>query len=106
MFSNSLVAVAHGPALAVIADGEAVALVADELDEMQDRRAAVEDDGLVFIAVEIDDFFALGDGGQGLAGQAERLEGFGGGVELAEAAVDEDERGEGFGFLGGLARRG
>ena len=31
------VAVAHGPALAVIADGEAVALVADELDQVQNR---------------------------------------------------------------------
>jgi hypothetical protein len=49
----------------MIADGEAVALVADELDEMQHRRAAVEDDGLVFVAVEVDDFFALGDGGEG-----------------------------------------
>ena len=78
----------------MIADGEAVALVADELDEMQDRRAAVEDDGLVFVAVEIDDFFALGDGGERLRREAEGFEGFGGGVELAEAAVDEDERGE------------
>jgi hypothetical protein len=50
----------------------------------------------------------FGDGGEGLAGEAEGFEGFGGGVELAEAAVDEDEArgGEGFGFLGGLALRG
>ena len=53
------IAVAHGPALAMVADGEAMALVADELDEMQHRRAAVEDDGLVFIAVEVDDFFSF-----------------------------------------------
>ncbi len=53
------VAVAHGAALAVVADGEAMALVADELDEMKHRRAAVEDDGLVFVAVEIDDLFSF-----------------------------------------------
>ena len=96
------VAVAHGAALAMIADGEAMALVADELDEMQDRRAAVEDDGLVFVAVDVDDFFALGDGGQGLDGEAEGFESFGGGVELAEAAVDEDERGRVVGSLDGF----
>ena len=93
------VAVAHGAALAMIADGEAVALVADELDRVQDGRAAVEDDGLVFVAVEVDDLFAFGDRGQRLAGEAERFEGFGGGVELAQAAVDEDERGQGLGFF-------
>ena len=93
-------AVAHGAALAVIADGEAVALVADELDEMQHGRAAVEDDGLVFVAVDVDDFFFLGDGGEGLRGEAEGFEGVGGGVELAEAAVDEDQGGHGGGFFG------
>ena len=90
------VAVAHGAALAMIADGEAVALVADELNEMEDGRAAVEDDGLLLVAVEVDDLFALGDGGEWRAGEAEGFEGLGGGVELAETAVDEDERGEGY----------
>jgi len=74
----------------VIGDGEAVRFVANALDEMQDRRAAVEDDGLVLLAVEVDDFFALGNGGEGLGGQPEGFEGFGGGVELADSAVDED----------------
>ena len=64
-------AVAHGAALAVVADGEAVALVADHLDEMEHRRAAVEDDGLVFRAVEIDDLLLFGDGGERLRGDAE-----------------------------------
>ena len=50
----------------MIADGEAVALVADELDEMEDGGAAVEDNGLVFVAVDVDDFFFLGDGGERL----------------------------------------
>ena len=60
------VAVAHLAALAMVGDGEAMGLVADALDEMQHRRAAVEDDGLVFLAVEVDDLFALGDGGERL----------------------------------------
>lgn len=92
-------AVAHGAALAVVADGEAVALVANHLDEVQHGRAAVEDDGLVLVAVEVDDLFFFGDGSEGLRGEAELFEGVGGGVELAEAAVDEDEGGHGGGFF-------
>jgi hypothetical protein len=87
------VAVAHGAALAVVTDGEAVALVANELDEMEYGGTAVKDDGLVFVAVEVDDFFALGDGGQGLRREAEGFERFGSGVQLAQAAVNENERG-------------
>jgi hypothetical protein len=84
------VAVTHGAALAMIADSEAMALVADGLNEMEDGRAAVEDDGVVLLAVEVNDLLFFGDGGEGLRSEAELFEGFGGGVELAEAAVDED----------------
>ena len=76
----------------MIADGEAVALVADELNQMQHRRAAVEDHRLVFVAVEVDDLFALGNRRQRLRGEAERFKRLGGGVKLAEAAIDEDQR--------------
>jgi hypothetical protein len=100
------VAVPHGAALAVVADGEAMALVADHLDQVQDGGMAIEDDGLVFVAVEVDDFFFFGDGGEGLRGEAEGFEGVGGSVELAEAAVDEDEGGHGFRLFVGLALRG
>ncbi len=89
------VAVADFAAFAVVGDGEAMALVADLLDEMEDGGAAVEDDGVVFLAEDVDDLFALGDGGEGLEGvaglDADLLEGGGGGGELAEAAVDEDQ---------------
>jgi hypothetical protein len=84
------IAVAHFAAFAMVSDGEAVALVANALDQMQDGGAAIEDDGLVFLAVEVDDFFSLGDGGEWLGGDAEGFKGGGGGVELADAAVDED----------------
>ncbi len=57
------VAVAHGAALAMVAHSEAMALVANELDEVQYGAVAVEDDGLVFAAMEIDDLFLFGDGG-------------------------------------------
>ena len=98
MFKQLRIAVAHGAALAMVADGEAMAFVADELDEMQNGRAAVENDRLVFVSVEINDFFFLGDGSQGLRGEAERLQRVGRGVKLAEAAVDEDERRHGLFF--------
>ena len=55
------IAVAHLAALAMVADSEAVALVADDLHHVQHGRAAVEHDGLVFVAVDVDHFFALGD---------------------------------------------
>ncbi len=44
--------------------------------------------------MDVDDLFLLGDGGERLRADADLGEGVGGGVELAEAAVDEDERGE------------
>jgi hypothetical protein len=84
----------------MIADGETVTLVADELDQMQNWRAAVENYGLLLVAVKIDDFFALGDGSERLRREAEGFERLGSGVQLAQAAIDEDERREVFGFLG------
>ena len=96
------IAVAHGAALAMIADGEAMALVADELDEMQHRRAAIKHHRLVFVAVEVDDLFAFGNRRQRLRGEAEGFEGLGGGVKLAQAAVDEDQRGQVLGSLEAL----
>jgi hypothetical protein len=59
-------AVAHLPALAVEGDGEAVSLVADLLHEVQHRRVMVENNRLVFLSVDVDDFFPLGDSGQRL----------------------------------------
>jgi hypothetical protein len=76
-------AVAHLAALAVVGDGEAVGFVADLLDDVQDGRAAVEDYRVVLLAVDVDDLFALGDGGEGLGGEADLVEGVSGGVELA-----------------------
>lgn len=100
------VTVAHRAAFAMIADGEAMTFIADHLDQVKDGRMAVEDDGFVFVAVEVDDFFFFGDGGEGLRCEAEGFEGVGGGVELAEASVDQDEGGHGGGFFAGFSLRG
>ncbi len=51
----------------------------------------VERDRFVFLSVDVDDLFALGDGGQRLVDDLERLECLRGGVQLAEAAVDQDQ---------------
>ena len=84
---------------AVEGDGETVGFVADLLDQVEYGVVAVELDGLVFLAVEVEDFFFLGDAGEGLVDDGEGFEGFGGGVELADAAVDEDQAGERFVFF-------
>lgn len=62
-------AVAHLAALAVECDGEAMGFVADDLNDVQDGRMVVEDYRFVFLPVDVYDFFALGDGGQWLAGE-------------------------------------
>src|SRR5580700_5218810 len=87
-------AVAHLAALAVIGDGKAVRFVADLLDHMQHGRAAVEYDGLILLSVDVDDLFALGDGGERLRRKPQLFKSGGSGVQLPEAAVDEDERGQ------------
>src|SRR5208283_2922886 len=56
-FRAGLLHIAQRPALAMIADGKAMALVANELDKMQHRRAAIEDDGLVFAAIDVNNLF-------------------------------------------------
>ena len=50
----------------------------------------VEDDGFVFLAVDVKNFFLLGDAGERLIDDLEGVEGLGGGVKLADAAVDQD----------------
>ncbi len=89
-------AVAHLAAFAVVGDGESVALITDLLDDVEHGGSAVEDDGVVLLTVDVDNFFTFGDGGEGLAGEPDFHERVGSGVQLAEASVDEDERRHGF----------
>ena len=78
---------------------------------MQHRRMALEDHRLLLIAVTVDDLFAFGDGGKrrhsdASGSEVQRFESFGGGVKLAESAIDEDEGGERVGFLRSFSLRG
>src|SRR3984885_12564974 len=86
-------AVADFAALAMVGDGEAVRLVADALDEVKDGRAAVENNRIVLLPVEVDHFFSFRNRRERLRGEAELFERRGCRVELTEAAIDEDERG-------------
>ena len=85
------VAVAHLAAFAVVGDGKAVGFITDLLHEVEDGGAAVEDYGVVLLALDVDDLFLLRDGGEGLEGDAQFGQGVCCGVELAEAAIDQDE---------------
>ena len=71
--------------------GEAVSFVAHYLNQMQHRRKLVEHDRLVFLPVDVDPFFALGDRGQRLIGNSQRFQRLRGGVQLAQAAVDQNQ---------------
>src|SRR5580700_11665030 len=82
------------PARPVRADGEAMGLVAQPLDEIEHRVARRQ---LERVAPREEEGFAagvairpLGDGGQGHLG-AQLGEHFAGGIELAEAAVDQHQ---------------
>ena len=75
--------------------GEAMGFVADHLHQMQDGRMMVENDGVVLLSVDVDDFFSLSDRGQRLVDDFEGFERLGGGVELSQAAVDQHQAGHG-----------
>ena len=90
---------AFASALAVEGDGEAVRFVADLLDKVQDWRMPLEDDRFVLLAVDVKDFFFFGDAGERLIDDLERFEGFGGGVQLADSAVNQDQTGHRFLFF-------
>ena len=89
-------ALTRAAAAAMEGDSKAMRFVADELDELENGRMAVELNRVLFLAEDVEDFLAFGDGGQGLIDDAERFEGLGCGVELADAAVDQDQAGQGF----------
>src|SRR5258708_31302472 len=55
---------------------------------------AIEYHRLVFLSVDINDFFSLGDRSQWLVRDLQCFERFGRGGKFAETAVDEDQAGE------------
>ncbi len=84
-------AVANLAALAMEGHGEAMGFVADLLHQMQDGRMMVEHDGIVFLSVDVNDLFSFRDRGERLVDDLESIECLSGGVELSEAAIDQDE---------------
>src|ERR1051326_4332711 len=70
------VAIAHLAALTVEGDGETVGFVADALDDVQDRRMALQHHRFIFLSEDVDNLFPFRNGGQWLAGDFERLQGF------------------------------
>ena len=82
-----------GPQLAVVGDGEAVGLVPDALQEVEGLGLPGDANG-VGLTREVDLLEALGQGGhRDLVGQAEVLDDLDRHVELALAAVDEQQVG-------------
>ena len=92
-----------GTAAAVEGEGEAVGFVAQALDDAEGGGVGVEAEGRGAAGgVEPEFFVFFGDAGEGGgAGEGEGVEDGAGGAELGDAAVDEDEVGEGFSFRDG-----
>ncbi len=79
-----------GAAFAVKGDGKTVGLIADLLDEMQHRGVMFKNDGLVFLAENVKNFFFLRNAGERLIDDLQRVERLRGGVKLADSSVDEN----------------
>ncbi len=75
-------AVAHLPPLAMEGNSKPMGFVTDQLHQVQNRRVMVERYRFVLLAVDIDNFFALGDRRQRLVDDLQRFERFGSGVQL------------------------
>ena len=60
---------------------------------------AVEHNGILLLAIHVDDLFLLGDGGERLVDNLQRVQGLRCGVELAEPAVDQQQVGKRFLFV-------
>src|SRR5215470_20207357 len=59
-------AIANRAVLAVKGHSEAVGLIANQLDQVQDRRVMIEGNRIALLAVDVENFFALGNGGERL----------------------------------------
>ena len=79
-----------GPQGAVVGDGEAVGLVPEALEQLEHGAGPGDPQGLGAAGAE-DQLLLLGQGGPLQLVEAQGRQGALGGVELAQAAVDEDE---------------
>ena len=74
--------------------GEAVRLVANLLDQVQYGRVMIENHRLILAAEDIEDFLFFGDAGHGLIDDGQLLEGLRRRMQLADAAVDQNQAGQ------------
>src|SRR5215469_572999 len=72
-------------------DREAMCLVANQLHQVKHGRMVIEHHRFNFLAVDVDNFFAFGNGSQGLINDFQRVECLGGSVQLPKSAVDQDQ---------------
>src|SRR6266478_3629244 len=75
-------------ALAVKRDGKAVSPIANLLYKMQDGRVALENNRLILLSENVEDFFFFGDARERLIDDLQRVERLSRSVELADAAID------------------
>ena len=64
------------------------------LNQMKNGRMMLKDNGLVLLAEDVENFFFLSDAGQRLIDNLQRIKRLRSGVELADAAVDENQAGK------------
>src|ERR1700722_4905976 len=94
-FSQFSGSVTDLPPLAMEGYRKTMGFVSDHLNQMQDGRMMIQNNGVIFLSVDVDDFFSFCDRCQRLVDDFQRIERLRGGVELAEAAVDQDQTGHG-----------
>src|SRR5688572_6685489 len=68
-----------------------VTFITDLLDHLQDRRAPVEDHGLILSARNVENLLAFGDTGQWLIDDIQRIQGCLGRMQLADPPVNQDQ---------------
>jgi hypothetical protein len=83
-------------ALPMKTHSEAVRFIANLLDEMKDRRVALQPNGLILLAEDINNFFLLGNAGDRLVDDFQLFERRRSRVQLADPAVDQDQSRERF----------
>src|SRR5260370_38315951 len=71
--------------------GKTMGLISDLLNQMQDRRMAFQDDRLIFLAEDVEDFFFLGDARERLIDDLQRVKGLRGGMQLPDSAINQDQ---------------
>src|SRR5512146_3042594 len=85
------VPIANLASLTVISHRKSVSFVSNLLYQVKCWRVPVKHDWIVFLPVEIEDLFSLGDRCQWLVRNSQRFERLCCRVQLAYAAVDQDQ---------------